>query len=457
LNGGALVAPRVITPSGPAPRRGEALTELLIVSDGALAWDEAGIVSYIGPAAGLSSGANPRRVTGAIVPGFVDAHTHLPFFGWRADEFRERLAGRTYRDVHGEGGGIARSARLLGAASDEDVLAFSAALAVEMAAHGTTALELKTGYGLSVEAEVRQARLARRLGASIPQATTVTLLACHAVPADTTRERWVERACRELIPAVAAEGLADAVDVYVEDIAFTVDDLRRVADAAREAGMAVRCHADQLGASGAAEAAVGVGARNADHLNHLSRDGLTALARGETAAVLLPVADWFTREKLPPVAELERGGAALVLATDLNPGTSPCLSIPEVMAAAGSLYRLSPAAALAASTLNPAWALALDDRLGSLEVGKRADIVAFDLNKAHATVGNRPIAALVFSAHGTDVDTVIVNGKVLLRGGRLVGFDREEEILEEARRRAHEAICHAHLDERVFVHWRRHS
>ena len=170
---------------------------------------------------------------GCVVPGFVDQHTHLPFVGWRADEFEARLRGVSYRELHGGDGGIFRSARMFAEASDEEVLAFSRALLDEMLTHGTTALELKTGYGLSVEQELRGARLARRLAADAPQTCTVTLLAAHAVPAGVERGDWVRTACDELIPEAAREGLADAVDVYVEDIAFSIDDLEAIASATR--------------------------------------------------------------------------------------------------------------------------------------------------------------------------------------------------------------------------------
>src|SRR2546428_3320775 len=257
MRDGVLLAPTMVTASRPAPCRGEQLLGIEPIRDVALAWRD-GLITYAGPAAALPEGSLQgvpvERSAGAVLPGFVDCHTHLPFFGWRADEFEGRLAGKTYRDLHG-GGGIYRSARMLAAASDEEVLAFCRPLALEMLAHGTTALELKTGYGLSVEAELRQARLARRLAQEVPQATTVTLLAAHAVPEGRTREHWVEEVCRDLIPAAAAEGLADAVDVYVEDIAFTVEDLAKVAAAAREEGLQVRGHAGQLGPSRAAEAA----------------------------------------------------------------------------------------------------------------------------------------------------------------------------------------------------------
>ncbi len=380
MTSGAVVARSLVTTRGSAPRRGLDMADLLVVPDAGIAWDERGILTYVGPSHGLSDPTNAREVRGALVPGFVDAHTHVPFFGWRADEFEARVGGQSYRDLHGLGGGIARSARLLAAASDEDVLSFGLSLAAEMAAHGTTATELKTGYGLSLEAELRQARLARRLSEAMPQTATVTLLACHAVPEGKTRRDWVDQVCAELIPTAVEEGLVDAVDIYVEDIAFSVEDFERVADVARRHDLFVRCHADQLGASAAAEAAVGAGARNADHLNHLSAEGVAALGAGDTVAGLLPVADLFTREPAPPVAELRDAGAALMMATDFNPGTCPCLSMPEVMAWGASLYGLQPSASLTAMTLNPAWVLGLHDQLGSLEVGKRADFLVLDTN-----------------------------------------------------------------------------
>jgi imidazolonepropionase len=382
MNGdGVLVCPALVTMSGPVPRRGRDLERVEVIPDGAVAWRD-GTITYAGPARDLpgptSLWSPPREVAGAVIPGFVDCHTHLPFYGWRADEFAAKLSGRSYRDVHGEGGGIARSARLLAEASDDEVLEFCRALSAEMVAHGTTTFELKTGYGLSVEAELRQARLARRLGSLLQQMTTVTLLACHAVPDGLSREQWVDQVCQELIPAAAAEGLVDAVDVFVEDIAFTVDDFRLVAAVARRHSLAVRCHADQLGPSGAAQAAVSVGARNADHLNHVTSEEVEALGRSDTAAVVVPVADLVTGERPPPVADLLDAGAVVALATDFNPGTSPCLSMPEAIAVGCSLYRLSPLGALGAATINPAKALGRDDRVGSLVAGKRADFLVLE-------------------------------------------------------------------------------
>jgi imidazolonepropionase len=378
---GSLVSPALVTVGGEAPPlRGPSLRAIEALRPGALAWDR-GLIAYVGSEQGLAQAGfddvEPTRVGGAVVPGFVDCHTHMPFFGWRADEFEARVSGATYRDLHG-GGGIFRSARLLAGASDGEVLDFCGGLAAEMLAHGTTALELKTGYGLSVEGELRQARLARRLAERIPQRARVTLLACHAIPEGQTRDEWVDEVCTTLIPTAVSEELIDAVDVYVEDIAFTVQDLARVAGAARSHGLPLRVHADQLGGSGAAEAAVAEGARSADHLNHTSASGVASVGAGETAAVLLPVSTLFLRAPLPPVADLLREGAAVTLATDFNPGTSPCLSMPEVIGVAASLYRIPALTAIASATLNPAWVLGLHGQHGSLEVGKRADFVVLD-------------------------------------------------------------------------------
>jgi imidazolonepropionase len=384
---GAIAASTLATPVGPAPVRRPALGAPMVIEHGAVAW-EGGVITYVGPAEGAPR--DPEVLEGhTIVPGFVDCHTHLPFIGWRADEFEARLSGATYRDLHGREGGIYRSARLLAEASDDDALTFCRPLLTEMAAHGTTALELKTGYGLSVEGELRQARLARRLAAEAPQTCTVTLLPCHAVPKGTERADWVRAVCEGLIPAAAAEGLADAIDVYVEDIAFSLEDLGAVAAAAAAQGLPVRCHADQLGPSGAAEAAAALGARSADHLNHVSEAGVAALGVGETVAVLLPTSTFFLQAAPPSARALIEAGAAVAIATDFNPGTSPVCSMPEAIATACALYGLTPLEALTASTANPARVLGLDENLGTLAPGMRADLVVLE-GEAFRQVPYRP-------------------------------------------------------------------
>ena len=374
---GAVAATSLVTPSADhAPVRGDGPWPVE-ASEQAVAWDE-GLITYVGPADGLV-GFEPEWFEGCtIAPGFVDCHTHLPFAGWRADEFEARLSGVSYRELHGEGG-IYRSARMLAEASDDEVLAFCRSLVQEMADHGTTALELKTGYGLSVEAELRQARLARRLADEAPQTCSVTLLACHAVPEGMERADWIRAVCDELIPAAVQEGLVDAVDVYVEDIAFSLDDLAEVARCASQVGLPLRCHADQLGASGAAEAAVALDARSADHLNHVSASGISALGGAPaTVAVLLPTSTLFLRSTSPDARALLDAGAAVAIATDFNPGTSPVLSMPESIATACSLYGLRPLEALAAATVNASAVLGLAPERGTLAPGRPADLLVLD-------------------------------------------------------------------------------
>jgi imidazolonepropionase len=392
---GAAVAAALATAAGPLPARGS--ESFSLVTPGAIAWEDGRIVF-----AGSPEDLPWRHDVGApdfglIVPGFVDCHGHLPFVGWRADEFEARLAGASYRDVHGREGGIFRSSRLLREASDDQVVEFCRPLLEEMLITGTTAVELKTGYGLSVEDELRQARLARRLANDVAEQTcTVTLLACHAVPPEMDRATWVRAACDELIPAAAADGLVDQVDVYVEDIAFTLDDLELVAAAAAGTGLALRVHADQLGPGETAEAAAALGARSADHLNHCSEAGVAALAEAGTVAVLLPAASFFLNAEPPPVGALRRAGAPIAIATDLNPGTSPVSSIPETIAIAAASYRLPPGEALVAATANAAWVLGLDAELGTLEPGKRADFLLLEEpSVAHIAYrpGHNPVAA----------------------------------------------------------------
>jgi imidazolonepropionase len=255
-----------------------------------------------------------------------------------------------------------------------------------------------------VEAELRQARLGRALAASVPQTCTVTLLACHAVPNGMRREDWVGAACDELIPAAAADVLADQVDIYVEDVAFSLDDLSRVADAADRAGLPLRVHAEQLGATGAAAAAVALGARSVDHLNHLDPEGVAALASSDTVAVLLPASAFLLQETAPPAEALREARAALAIATDFNPGTSAVSSMPETVAFACTSYGLTPLEALTAATANPAFVLGLNDRLGTLEVGKRADIVLLE-EASFAQVPYRP-------GHNPVVTTIIAGDRL---------------------------------------------
>ena len=375
MSEGVIRTPFLVTARGALPKRGPELGRPAEIKDAVIAWRD-GRIDYVGPADEFE-GPEPENLEGTIVPGFVDCHTHLPFFGWRSDEFEARLEGKTYRDLHEEGG-ISRSARMLSEASDDEVVAFCLPLLEEMLGLGTTAIELKTGYGLSVDAELRQARLARQIAAEVDQTCKVTLLACHAVPQGETRESWVAKACSELIPAASEQGLVDAVDIYVEDIAFDIDDLKMVAEAAADHGLPLRAHVEQLSNLHGAERAAEIGAKSVDHLNHVDNAAVNAIGSSSTTAVLLPASTFMLGSSAPPARALIDSDAAIAIATDFNPGTSPVLSMPEVIALACGLYGLSPAEALVAATANSASVLDLDDELGTLEPGKRADFIALE-------------------------------------------------------------------------------
>jgi imidazolonepropionase len=327
-----------------------------------------------------------------VLPGLVDCHTHLPFSGWRETEYGRRIAGVPYEQISREGGGIASSARSLRESSDEAVLAQSHALATEMLAHGTTTFECKSGYGLSREGELRALRLAAAL--DVRQTTTSTALLAHAVPAGRTAEDWMDEVVT-IIPELP-RGVT-ALDIFVESIAFGVGELARMGALARDARLALRVHAEQLSTMRSVVPAIEAGARSLDHLSQVHRDDIALLAAAECAAVLLPGAEFLGAEARAPARALLDAGAILVLATDLNPGTSPVLSLPLVIGLAVRLYGLSTREALAATTLNAAWVLGLERELGSIEPGKRADLVLLDgpAEQIPYRFGRNPVAAVI--------------------------------------------------------------
>ncbi|HEY6695122.1 MAG TPA: imidazolonepropionase [Solirubrobacteraceae bacterium] len=323
---------------------------------------------------------------GAIVPGFVDCHTHLPFAGWRATEYEEKVTGVPYEEISRRGGGIASSARALAEADDAAVLAQARGVRAEMLAHGTTTFEAKTGYGLSRDAELRLVRLARELGAD-----AVTGLFAHAIPPGTDAAAWMDE-----VDALAAEADVDALDIYVESVAFRNEDLERLGEIARREGVPLRAHVEQFNANRSVPVALAAGARSVDHLACLHPDDLAPLAAAETAAVLLPGAEFLGAERTAPGRELADAGAICVLATDCNPGTSPVASLPLIVGLAVRRYGWSAREALAACTLNAAWVLGLGDR-GSIEVGKRADLLVLDAPVEHVPYrfGHNPVRAVI--------------------------------------------------------------
>jgi imidazolonepropionase len=328
----------------------------------------------------------------AVVPGFVDCHTHLPFAGWRAEEYALKVAGRPYEEIARAGGGIAASARAFAEAGDEEVLAQAGALAVEMLEHGTTTFETKSGYGLSEAAELRALALARTLAARVPQTVRHTALLAHAVPPGRDADGWIE-AVAALVPRTDAS----ALDIYVESVAFGLGHLERMGIIAAAHGRDLRAHVEQFSTMRSVGVALTAGARSVDHLACLHPDDVAPLAAAECAAVLLPGAELLGDERVAPGRALADAGAIGVLATDLNPGTSPVASLPLIIGLAVRRYGWTIQEALAATTLNAAWVLRLSTELGSLEVGKRADLVVLDAPVEHVPyrLGHNPVAIVV--------------------------------------------------------------
>jgi imidazolonepropionase len=327
----------------------------------------------------------------AVLPGFVDCHTHLPFAGWRAEEYERKVTGVPYEEIARAGGGIASSARALAEAGDEAVLGQAQRLAAEMLEHGTTAFEGKTGYGLSRGGEARAARLGRELGRRVVQPMRMTGLFAHAVPPGTTADAWMDAA-----EALAHECDVDALDIFVESVAFTNEHLARMGRIARDTGRALRAHVEQFAAHRSVPVALEWGARSVDHLSCLHPDDIAPLAAAECGAVFLPGAELMNAEHTAPARELADAGAIGVLATDFNPGTSPIVSMPVIVGLAVRRYGWSVREALLAATLNAAWVLGLSDELGSLEAGKRADVLLLDGPAEHVPYrfAHNPVAAV---------------------------------------------------------------
>ncbi|HBA88887.1 MAG TPA: imidazolonepropionase [Geobacter sp.] len=319
---------------------------------------------------------------GLLTPGLIDCHTHLVYGGDRTAEFEKRLQGAGYEEISRAGGGILSTVRATRALDEEELVRQARPRLEALAREGVTTVEIKSGYGLTAEDELKMLRAARKLAGELPVRVRTTLLAAHVVPPEyrARPDDYVDLICGELIPRVAAEGLADAVDVFCESIAFTVNQAERLLRAARESGLGVKVHAEQLSNSGAALLAARCGAWSADHLEFLDEAGAQALRSAGTAAVLLPGPFYFLRgTRKPPVDLLRRLGVPMALATDLNPGTSPLASLRLMMNMGCTLFGLTPEEALAGVTRNAALALGVGDRLGTLAPGRQADLLLWDV------------------------------------------------------------------------------
>ncbi|HEY3521952.1 MAG TPA: imidazolonepropionase [Rhodanobacteraceae bacterium] len=359
-----------------------------LIEHGALGWRN-GEITFAGTAGDLPGKPDAvadkvESLHGALVtPGLVDCHTHLVFAGDRADEFERRLQGEDYEAIARAGGGILSTVRATRAASEDELLAQSLPRARGLVADGATTIEIKSGYGLDLDTELKMLRVARRIGTELGITVSATLLGLHALPPEYRDRRadYVTMVCDEWLPAAKREGLADAVDAFCEGIGFTPDEVRRVFERARELGLPVKLHADQLSGLGGGGLAAEHRALSADHLECASNECIAAMADAGTVAVLLPGSFYALREtRLPPVDALRARGVPIALATDLNPGTSPLRSLRLAINLGCTLFRLTPEEALRGATVNGARALGLRDR-GRLVPGHRADVAIWDARK----------------------------------------------------------------------------
>jgi imidazolonepropionase len=355
------------------------------IADGALAARD-GRIAWIGPRSALAG--PPGRLAeraidvggGWITPGLIDPHTHLVFGGDRVADFERRVAGESYVAAASGGSGIAHTVAMTRAADEATLLRDATRRVRRMLANGTTTVEIKSGYGLDVETELRMLRVARQIREQTGIEVRATYLGAHVVPREYAddRDAYLDLVCETMLPRIAAERLADAVDVFCDTIAFSPTETARVLDAARRCGLAVKIHADQIDDTGAAALAAAHHALSADHLERTGEAGVRAMAAAGTVAVLLPGASYYLSETVkPPVAALRAHGVPIALATDCNPGTSPILTLPTVLNLACVLFGLTPAEAVAGATRHAARALGLDDR-GELRVGTRCDLALWD-------------------------------------------------------------------------------
>lgn len=319
---------------------------------------------------------------GVITPGFVDSHTHAVFGGWRAKEYELRAQGADYMEIARQGGGINASVKDLRSKTEDELVALAIPRLYEMVRHGTTTVEIKSGYGLNLEDELKTLRAIKRVAESVPLNIVSTFLGAHDVPLDYRERRaeYVALIVNEMIPAVAQQQLATFCDVFMEPGAFTADETRKILEAAKQHDMQLKLHADEFENSGAAELAAELGAVSADHLGAISDAGINALARSDTVATLLPATLFFLgKTKYAPARKLIDAGATVALATDYNPGTSPSSSMPLVLTMACSQMRMTPLEAITAATAGGARALRVHD-VGTISEGNRADLVLWGVD-----------------------------------------------------------------------------
>lgn len=357
-----------------------------IIEDAAIVTRE-GFIEWIGPRQQVPAGEYGHTIglDGAwVTPGLIDCHTHTVFGGNRSGEFEQRLQGVSYAEIAAAGGGIASTVRATRAASEDELFASARQRLLNLLRDGVTTVEIKSGYGLSLESERKILRVIRRLGQELPVTVRSTCLAAHALPPEykDRADDYIEHICAHMLPALAAEGLVDAVDAFCEYLAFSPEQVERVFKVAQQLGLPVKLHAEQLSSLHGSSLAARYQALSADHLEFMTEEDAMAMAQSGTVAVLLPGAFYFLREtQLPPMEALRKHGVKIAIASDLNPGTSPGLSLRLMLNMACTLFRMTPEEALAGVTQHAATALGLGDSHGSLEPGKVADFVAWNIDR----------------------------------------------------------------------------
>jgi imidazolonepropionase len=383
-------ASEIVTMRGRRPRRGDALSQVGLIRDGAILVRD-GLIVAVGPSRKIeklreSKNAEKIDLGGRVVlPGFVDAHTHLIHAASRAEEYELKIRGASYEEIARRGGGILNSVKKLRAATAEDLKSRARGFLEKFAEHGTTTIEAKSGYGLDVTSELRILSLHKELDAEQPLEIVSTFLGAHVVPAEYRgkaggTQEYLRVLEEQLIPEVGENGLAEFCDVFCERGAFTLRESRQVLEAGKARGLTPRVHAEQLSNSGATRMGIEMGAASCDHLEYLKPADIRALGKSNTAAMLLPGCDFHLGlERYAPARELIEAGAVVALATDFNPGTSPTLNMAMILSLACSRLRMTPAEAIAAATINAAYSLGRSDKIGSIERGKQADLAVFEV------------------------------------------------------------------------------
>lgn len=396
-----------VRPQGHAPLTGHTMAELPVLENAYLAIADGKIQDY-GSMEDLKA-PHVDHVLNAmgccVLPCFVDSHTHLVFAASREEEFVMKIKGATYAQIAKAGGGILNSARKVQAMSEEQLFELSLARAREIMASGTGAVEIKSGYGLTVADELKMLRVARRLGRDTPLTVKTTLLGAHAVPEAYHKEDYIKQVIEEMVPAAAAEALADYIDVFCEEGFFSADETVRIAEAGKKYGMVPRIHANQLGRSGGVQAGIKVGAVSVDHLENIGGEEIELLKGSQVIPTALPAAAFFLNLPFPPARAMMDAGLPLAIASDYNPGSSPTGNIPFILSLACIKMCMTPEEAINAATLNTAAALGLQDTHGSITKGKIANVLI-----------TKPMPSLAFMPYSFGshlVDTVILNGKIV--------------------------------------------